>query len=81
MTGPAFVRFDMSASKRVQIAKTVNFEFRAEFLNAFNNINFIPVASAGSSATMGQVTSAYTDSSNTQDPGGRLMQLVFRINW
>jgi hypothetical protein len=81
VTGPAFVRFDMSASKRVQIAKTVNFEFRAEFLNAFNNINFIPVATASSAASMGQVTTAYTDSSNTQDPGGRLVQLVFRINW
>jgi len=81
VTGPAFVRFDMSASKRVQVAKTVNFEFRAEFLNAFNNINFIPVAAVSSSASTGQVTTAYTDSSNTQDPGGRLVQLVFRINW
>ena len=81
VTGPAFVRFDMSASKRIQIARTVNFEFRAEFLNAFNNINFIPVATASAAASMGQVTTAYTDSSNTQDPGGRLVQLVFRINW
>jgi hypothetical protein len=83
VTGPAFVRFDMSASKRVQIAKTVNFEFRAEFLNAFNNINFIPVATISPTAlaSTGQVTTAATDSSNTQDPGGRLVQLVFRINW
>ena len=29
----------------------------------------------------GPVTSAYTDSSNTYDPGGRLGQIMFRINW
>ena len=28
-----------------------------------------------------QTTSAYTDASNTYDPGGRLGQLMFRINW
>jgi len=27
------------------------------------------------------VTGAYLDSSNTQDPGGRLIQLVLRINF
>jgi hypothetical protein len=33
------------------------------------------------SVTFGQVTTAYSDSSNTQDPGGRLGQIVARINW
>jgi hypothetical protein len=27
------------------------------------------------------VTSAYTDASNTYDPGGRIGQLMFRFNW
>jgi hypothetical protein len=27
------------------------------------------------------VSSAYRDSSNTQDPGGRLMQLSFRVSF
>ena len=26
-------------------------------------------------------TSAYTDASNTYDPGGRIGQLMFRFNW
>src|SRR5206468_4062799 len=81
VTGPNFVRFDFSVSKRIAIVKGANFEFRADFLNAFNNINFLGVASASNSATMGQVTSAYQDTNNTQDPGGRLVQLGFRINW
>jgi len=83
VTGPPFVRFDVSVVKRVPIAGRVNFEFRGELLNALNNINFFPVAVASSSATMGQVTSAYRDTSafNTIDPGGRLAQIVTRVTW
>jgi hypothetical protein len=86
VTGPKFVRFDLSASKRIALTKGVNFEFRADFLNAFNNINFLPVNAlttntGGALTTMGQVTSAYQDANNTQDPGGRLVQLGFRLNW
>jgi hypothetical protein len=86
VTGPNFVRVDVSVSKTVALAKGVNFQFRADFLNALNNVDFVPVVPSNSnaalaSATFGQVTSAYTDSSNTQDPGGRLVQLAFRLNW
>ena len=52
-----------------------------DVLNAFDNVNFNPVANPGTGATIFQVTSAYTDASNTYDPGGRLGQLMFRINW
>jgi len=83
VSGPAFVRFDMSVVKRVPITERVNFEFRGELLNVFNNVNFFGVASASSNATMGQVTSAYRDTSafNTIDPGGRLAQIVTRVTW
>ena len=52
-----------------------------DVLNVFNAIGFNAVAQASSSATINQVTSAYTDINNTFDPGGRLGQLVFRFNW
>jgi len=39
--GPHFTRFDISAVKKFRINERANVEFRAEFLNAFNNINFI----------------------------------------
>ena len=81
VTGPRFTRFDMSAVKRFKITEKVNFELRGEFLNAFNNINFLGVTGASSSLTLGQITSAFTDSSNTQDPGGRLVQIVARLNF
>jgi hypothetical protein len=59
----------------------VNFELRLDVLNLFDNINFNPLANPGEQANIFQVTSAYTDSSNTYDPGGRLGQLMFRLNW
>ncbi len=79
--GPRFQRFDISMVKRIRLTETKNLEFRGDFLNAFNNVNFLGVACASGSASCGQVTSAYTDISNTQDPGGRLIQLVLRINF
>jgi hypothetical protein len=87
--GPSFARFDMSAVKKVKITERVNFEFRAEFLNAFNNINFLigspnnDVTNVGGfgSSTFGQTTNAYRDISTTNDPGGRLIQFVMRINF
>ena len=85
VTGPGFVRFDLSVKKQVRITERTNFELRAEFLNAFNNVNFFtPTAAANttpSNLQFMQVTTAYTDASNTQDPGGRLVQIVARFNF
>jgi len=71
--------------KRVKLTERFNFELRAEFLNAFNNINFFnPTGNANinpTQATFGQITTAYTDSSNTNDPGGRIGQIVARFNF
>jgi len=50
-------------------------------LNLLDNINFTPASSPGSSATIFQTTTIYMDANNTYDPGGRLGQLMFRINW
>lgn len=87
--GPSFARYDLSIVKRFRITERVDFEFRAEFLNAFNNINFLVGAPGNdtntiggfSSATFGQVTSAYQDTSTTNDAGGRMIQFVARINF
>lgn len=49
--------------------------------SAFNAIGFNASAQASSNATINQVTSAYQDISNTFDPGGRIGQLMFRLNW
>jgi len=50
-------------------------------------VNFDPAGAAGANsaagtgATIFQTGTAYTDPSNTYDPGGRLGQIMFRINW
>ncbi len=66
--------------KRVNFSERVNFELRAEFLNAFNNINFRATASS-TAFTSGRVTTAYRDVSTTNDTGGRMLQFVARINF
>jgi hypothetical protein len=89
LKGPAFFRFDLSLTKRIRFTERYNLELRAEALNAFNNINWV-VGSAASeinalgglgAATFGRYTAAYQDISTTNDPGGRLVQLVLRFNF
>jgi hypothetical protein len=79
--GPIFARFDFTARKTFGLGKSRSFQLQFDVLNAFNAIGFNAVAQASSTATINQVTSAYTDISNTFDPGGRLGQLSFRLNW
>lgn len=89
LKGPSFFRSDLSIVKRVRFTENTNLELRGEFLNAFNNINFL-VGSAGNdlntltnftSTAFGRMTNAYQDLSTTNDPGGRLVQLVVRFNF
>ncbi|MEW6129449.1 MAG: TonB-dependent receptor [Acidobacteriota bacterium] len=86
--GPNFFRADLSIAKKTRITETTNIEFRTEFLNAFNNINFLVGSAAADSTglgvgglTFGQTNSAYLDTSTTNDPGGRLIQFVLRLNF
>jgi hypothetical protein len=85
VTGPKFTRFDLSVKKQIKVTERTNFELRAEFLNAFNNINFFNPSTTAtttfSNLQFMQVTTAYTDASNTNDPGGRLVQIVARFNF
>ncbi len=89
LKGPAFFRSDLSIVKKIRFSENTNLELRGEMLNAFNNINFL-VGSASNdintlggfgTATFGRFTAAYQDISTTNDPGGRLVQLVVRFNF
>jgi len=89
LKGPGFFRADISIVKRLKFTETMNLELRGEFLNAFNNINFIAGAAANDVNTIGgqgattfaRYTAAYQDTSTTNDPGGRLVQLVLRFTF
>jgi hypothetical protein len=89
LKGPAFFRYDLSLVKKIRFTERTNLELRAEALNAFNNINFFvgnpnndtnAIGGFGT-ATFGRYTAAYQDISTTNDPGGRLIQLVLRFNF
>jgi len=81
--GPSFMRFDLSLVKRIRFSESKSFELRGEFLDAFNNVNFWFNTNNTnfSSATWGQVTTAYTDRNQQYDTGGRLIQIAVRINF
>jgi hypothetical protein len=90
LKGPRFTRFDLSLAKKVTFSESKNLEFRTEFLNAFNNINFkvgsfandvTSLSGTLGQTTFGQTTVAYQDTSTTTDPGGRLVQFVLRFNF
>jgi hypothetical protein len=77
-------------SKKFIITERSNVEFRATFLDALNAPNFriggwnADVISLGvGGSTFGQLGngSAYQDISTTNDPGGRLIDLMLRINF
>jgi len=71
---------DVSLIKVTHLRENVTLEFRAQALNVFNLTNFLPGAN-DTSATFGQITSAYRDLSGTYDPGGRILEFVGRINF
>ena len=82
-----FNRVDFGVAKRIGIGGTRNVEVRFDMLNIFDTPNYSIAGSrdqntaAGTSANIFRTTSAYTDASNTYDPGGRIGQLMFRLNW
>lgn len=86
---PWFSKFDVGIAKRFALQGTSNIEFRFDMLNVFNTINFdafSPSTTTTNAAyfgatTFSQVTGAYQDPNNSFDPGGRLGQLMIRVNW
>lgn len=86
--GPWQQKWDFSLVKKTSIHERVNLEFRAQALNAFNLTNFllfVPGSNIPGPATIGtsfgQTTGAYRDLSNTNDPGGRILELSLRLNF
>jgi hypothetical protein len=78
---PIFTRFDFSFKKRFPFGRGASFDLQLDLLNAFDNVNFNSQFNPGGAATAFQVTSGYTDINTTFDPGGRIGQIVWRVNW
>lgn len=88
--GPDFFKFDVAVSKKFFIDERRNVELRATFLDAFNQPSFrvggwvsdvVGVGVGG--ATFGQLGpgSAYQDLTGTNNPGGRIVDIILRINF
>ncbi len=72
MNSPSFFQMDAGIIKRTRIREVANFEFRAEFFNVFNAVNFGSSSLLFDSARFGQIQGAYQ---------ARLGQLSVRVNW
>jgi len=81
LKAPVFTRFDLSVKKRFPFGRGASFDFEYDMLNIFNAIDFNSVFSTSTNPDNYRVTTAYSDINNTYDPGGRIGQLVFRVNW
>ena len=72
--GPRTFYFDMGLSKNVRMSNDMGIQFRAEFFNIFNQVNFANPATAVNSASFGRITSTHA---NQGDP--RIMQFGLKF--
>lgn len=88
--GPSFFQFDAAVAKKFIIDEKRNVEIRATFLDVLNQPSFrvggfgADVVNLGvGGSTFGQLPngSAYQDLSTTNNPGGRMIDLMIRFNF
>jgi hypothetical protein len=88
--GPNFHAFDLAVSKKIGLGERRSFEIRATAFDLLNRPSFrvggwaADVASSGvGGSTFGQLAagSAYQDLSTTNNPGGRLIDFLLRLNF
>jgi hypothetical protein len=72
LSGPANVNTDLAVLKDVRITERINFQFRAEFFNLFNQVNFGNPTTSLSSGNFGRITGAAE---------GRTVQLGAKFIW
>ncbi len=70
MRGPSFQQWDFSAIKMIPIHESMKLQFRAEFFNIFNNVNFQLPNNDLQSPNFGQIQSAQP---------GRIVQLALKF--
>jgi hypothetical protein len=96
LNGPPLINFDLSVVKRIKL-RDVTFEFRADFLNAFNRPYFTPITgmttnvtappgpiqtgTLTSNATTGVTSDSFRLTNPLGDNPSRIIQLVWRVRW
>jgi len=88
--GPSFFKIDATILKRIPIGERRNIELRASMYDVLNRTNWRLGGWTGNvnnitafTGTFGQMQSgwSYQDPSGSNDPGGRIIDLMIRINW
>lgn len=59
IVGPGYQNWDLAGIKNFRIWESVNFQFRAEFFNAFNHVNPYDPGNDMDNSNYGQITSAH----------------------
>ncbi len=72
VNAPPFFQMDAGVIKRTRLREVANFEFRAEFFNVFNTVNFVFGSLGFDSARFGQIPAAL---------GARTGLLSLRVSW
>jgi hypothetical protein len=72
LPGPANVNTDLAILKDIRVTEGTRVQFRAELLNAFNQVNFGSPVTTLNNARFGQITSAND---------GRMIQLGLKFLW
>lgn len=70
--GPGIHNWDLSFMKRFQVSERTSFQFRTEFFNVFNQVNFDRPANNVSSSNFGKVSTA---------AAGRSIQFGLKLYW
>jgi hypothetical protein len=70
LRGPGFFNTDLGLIKNTGITEKTNLQFRSEFFNVFNNVNFSNPGATVGTAGFGKITSA-------RDP--RILQLMLKL--
>jgi hypothetical protein len=78
LRGPRFFNTDIGILKGTKINERMNLQFRAEFFDIFNNVNFQPPNSTISSATAGRITSVVLDNFGLPN-SERIIQLGLKL--
>lgn len=90
LSGPNFFKFDASIAKKFKFDEKRNIELKVSAFDVLNMPNFRiggwgadTVLLGAGGATFGQLAtgSAYQDVSTTNDPGGRIIEFMLRINF
>lgn len=88
--GPSFFKFDASVIKRISFDEKRNIELRVTAFDVLNRTNWRLGGWTGNvnnitafTGTFGQMLNgwAYQDPSGSNDPGGRIIDLMMRINF